>query len=98
VAIAPNGITILTDHLGRTAGDGFVQFTSADLVEQALKKHKEKIKHRWADDRLGFGTWFFMVWLMHIQVEPARLVCSSSTDQWPPLAQGWSTWDTVRHS
>lgn len=55
LAIAPNGITILTDHLGRTAGDGFVQFTSADLVEQALKKHKEKIKHRWA-------KWLVLVW------------------------------------
>ena len=47
LAIAPNGINILTDHEGRTSGDGYVQFTSPDLVERALEKHKEKIGHRW---------------------------------------------------
>jgi heterogeneous nuclear ribonucleoprotein F/H len=44
--IVPNGITILLDQFGRTTGDAFVQFASMDLVEQALRKHKETIGHR----------------------------------------------------
>jgi len=49
MAIAPGGILIVKDHLGRAAGDGFVQFTSPDLVDRALEKHKEKIGHRWEE-------------------------------------------------
>lgn len=49
MAIAPNGIIIVKDGQGRAAGDGFVQFTSPELVDQALEKHKEKIGHRWED-------------------------------------------------
>ncbi len=56
MAIAPGGILIVTDHLGRAAGDGFVQFTSPDLVDRALEKHKEKIGHRW-DELTGLRRW-----------------------------------------
>lgn len=49
LAIAPNGIVIVTDHEGRAAGDGFVRFTSPDLVAKALEKHKEKIGHRYIE-------------------------------------------------
>ena len=47
--IVPNGIVIVKDGQGRAAGDGFVQFTSPEQVDQALEKHKEKIGHRWED-------------------------------------------------
>jgi len=47
--IAPNGIIIVKDGQGRAAGDGYVQFTSPEVVDQALEKHKEKIGHRWED-------------------------------------------------
>ena len=45
--IVPNGITLMTDHQGRTTGDAYVQFASQDIAEQAQLKHKEKIGHRW---------------------------------------------------
>jgi hypothetical protein len=44
--IAPNGITLLTDHLGRTNGQAFVQFSTPDLVEKALERHKATIGRR----------------------------------------------------
>jgi hypothetical protein len=56
MAIAPGGILIVTDHMGRAAGDGFVQFTSPDLVDRALEKHKEKIGHRW-EELSGAPLW-----------------------------------------
>jgi hypothetical protein len=56
MAIAPGGILIVTDHMGRAAGDGFVQFTSPDLVDRALEKHKEKIGHRW-EELSGTPLW-----------------------------------------
>lgn len=46
LAIAPNGITLMTDHLGRTEREGFVQFDSPDVIPKALEKHREKIQHR----------------------------------------------------
>lgn len=49
LAIAPNGITLMTDHLGRTEREGFVQFASPDLIPKALEKHKEKIQHRYIE-------------------------------------------------
>ena len=45
--IVPNGITLLTDHQGRTTGDAYVQFANQDIAEKACLKHKEKIGHRW---------------------------------------------------
>jgi len=44
LAIAPNGISIMSD----AKGDGYVQFTNPAAVEKALTKHKETIRHRWA--------------------------------------------------
>ena len=56
--IAPNGITFMTDQVGRTTGDAFVQFTTQESVERALAKHKESIGHRWdASCRGGFHGW-----------------------------------------
>jgi len=51
--IVPNGITIMTDSMGRTTGDAFVQFTSQESVERALAKHKETIGHRWDASSVG---------------------------------------------
>jgi RNA recognition motif-containing protein len=45
--IVPNGITLPVDFQGRSTGEAFVQFASQDIAEKALKKHKERIGHRW---------------------------------------------------
>lgn len=45
--IVPNGITLPLDFQGRSTGEAFVQFASQDIAEKALKKHKERIGHRW---------------------------------------------------
>ena len=55
LAIAPNGIAILLDNLGRTQGEAYVKFAEPQLVEKALAKHKEKIRHRWAVVKLDTG-------------------------------------------
>ncbi|KAG7273462.1 hypothetical protein CRUP_032710 [Coryphaenoides rupestris] len=44
--IVPNGITLPMDYQGRGTGEAFVQFSSQDIAERALKKHKERIGHR----------------------------------------------------
>jgi len=43
----PNGITLPVDFQGRSTGEAFVQFASQEIAEKALKKHKERIGHRW---------------------------------------------------
>ncbi|VDP91887.1 unnamed protein product [Echinostoma caproni] len=45
--IAPNGIGLLVDHMGRCTGEAYVQFTSAEMLARAKEKHMEKIGHRW---------------------------------------------------
>jgi len=45
--MTPDGITLATNSTGRSAGEAFVQFVNKENVEEALKKHKKKIRHRW---------------------------------------------------
>ncbi|XP_062332008.1 heterogeneous nuclear ribonucleoprotein H isoform X1 [Osmerus eperlanus] len=47
--IVPNGITLPVDIQGRSTGEAFVQFASQDIAEKALKKHKERIGHRYVE-------------------------------------------------
>ncbi|KAM4748537.1 heterogeneous nuclear ribonucleoprotein H-like isoform 2-T2 [Rhinophrynus dorsalis] len=47
--IVPNGITLPVDFQGRSTGEAFVQFTSQEIAEKALKKHKERIGHRYIE-------------------------------------------------
>lgn len=47
LSIVPNGISLLSDQMGRATGDAFVQFTSQPIADRALQKHKEKIGRRW---------------------------------------------------
>ncbi|TGZ73276.1 hypothetical protein CRM22_001611 [Opisthorchis felineus] len=47
--IAPNGIGLLVDHMGRCTGEAYVQFTSAEMLARAKEKHMEKIGHRYIE-------------------------------------------------
>ncbi|KAK1788193.1 hypothetical protein P4O66_016656 [Electrophorus voltai] len=47
--IVPNGITLPVDYMWRSTGEAFVQFASQDIAEKALKKHKERIGHRYIE-------------------------------------------------
>jgi hypothetical protein len=43
----PNGISFVSDQTGRNTGEAYVQFSNKEMVEKALKKHLDKIGHRW---------------------------------------------------
>ncbi|XP_034860262.1 LOW QUALITY PROTEIN: heterogeneous nuclear ribonucleoprotein H-like [Mirounga leonina] len=45
--IMPNGITLLVDFQGRSMGEAFMQFASQEIAENVLKKHKERVGHRY---------------------------------------------------
>ncbi|KAM4678173.1 heterogeneous nuclear ribonucleoprotein H isoform 1-T2 [Discoglossus pictus] len=47
--IVPNGITLPVDFQGRSTGEAFVQFASQEIAEKALKKHKDRIGHRYIE-------------------------------------------------
>uniref|UniRef100_A0A671LPD3 Heterogeneous nuclear ribonucleoprotein H-like n=1 Tax=Sinocyclocheilus anshuiensis TaxID=1608454 RepID=A0A671LPD3_9TELE len=47
--IVPNGITLPVDFQGRSTGEAFVQFASQEIAKKALKKHKERIGHRYIE-------------------------------------------------
>merc|ERR1719187_174177 len=47
--IMENGITILLNEEGRTRGDGYVQFTTAQGAEEALTRHREKMGRRYIE-------------------------------------------------
>ncbi|XP_036601858.1 heterogeneous nuclear ribonucleoprotein H-like [Trichosurus vulpecula] len=47
--IMPNGITLPVDFRGRNSGEAFVQFSTQEIAEKALKKHKERIGHRYIE-------------------------------------------------
>ncbi|XDA90954.1 hypothetical protein R6Z07F_020563 [Ovis aries] len=47
--IVPNGMTLPVDFQGRSTGEAFVQFASQEIAEKALKKHKERIGHRYIE-------------------------------------------------
>ena len=49
--ILPNGVSQLTDDMGRQSGEAYVQFALASQAEEALAKHKEKMGHRWGVTR-----------------------------------------------
>lgn len=46
MSIAPAGITIQRDEVGKETGEGFVEFTTATDAEKALEKNKGTIGHR----------------------------------------------------
>jgi len=49
IEIAPYGITLTMDQDGRPSGDAYVEFTSPEEAEKALKKNKERIGHRYIE-------------------------------------------------
>lgn len=67
--IVPNGITLPVDIQGRSTGEAFVQFASQDIAEKALKKHKERIGHRWGW-LVGWLDKLLFLWCAHSTSEP----------------------------
>ncbi|KAM4577207.1 G-rich sequence factor 1 [Odontesthes bonariensis] len=47
--LVENGITIVRDFRGRNSGEAFVQFTSQEAADEALKKDRELIGHRYIE-------------------------------------------------
>ncbi|ESN91782.1 hypothetical protein HELRODRAFT_189810 [Helobdella robusta] len=47
--ITPNGISLMTDPHGNATGDAYVQFANQKFADVALKKHKERIGHRYIE-------------------------------------------------
>ena len=47
--VTSNGVFVTTDSLGRATGDAYVQFSSQAYADIALKKHKERIGHRYIE-------------------------------------------------
>uniref|UniRef100_A0A8C6UNZ4 G-rich RNA sequence binding factor 1 n=1 Tax=Neogobius melanostomus TaxID=47308 RepID=A0A8C6UNZ4_9GOBI len=47
--IVQNGITIVTDHQGRNSGKAYVEFTSQQAFEEALRKDRELIGNRYIE-------------------------------------------------
>ncbi|KAJ8784194.1 hypothetical protein J1605_008524 [Eschrichtius robustus] len=47
--IVPDGITLSVDFRGRSTGEAFMQFASQEIAEKAVKKHKERIGHRYIE-------------------------------------------------
>jgi len=47
--IATNGITLSFDHQGRSSGEAFVQFVDKKSADEAMKKQKERIGHRYIE-------------------------------------------------
>ncbi|XP_071829839.1 heterogeneous nuclear ribonucleoprotein H-like isoform X2 [Apostichopus japonicus] len=47
--IKANGITLMTDLNRRPTGEAYVRFATKEEAEKSLKKHKEKIGHRYIE-------------------------------------------------
>lgn len=42
-----DGIVMPKDQTGRSTGEAYIQFTTREIAEKAMGKHKDKIGHRW---------------------------------------------------
>ncbi|CAL4095666.1 unnamed protein product, partial [Meganyctiphanes norvegica] len=47
--VCPNGIAMPMDYQGRPSGEAYVQFTSQEISDKALERHKEKIGVRYIE-------------------------------------------------
>ncbi|XP_034548236.1 G-rich sequence factor 1 [Notolabrus celidotus] len=47
--ILQNGITLVIDNRGRKTGEGYVQFASQEVANEALQRHKELIGNRYIE-------------------------------------------------
>lgn len=47
--IAENGITFVTDHRGRRSGEAFVQFSSQESADEALKRDRDVMGNRYIE-------------------------------------------------
>jgi heterogeneous nuclear ribonucleoprotein F/H len=47
--IAANGITLTSDMEGRSSGEAFVEFTSAEEADKALGRHRQAMAHRYVE-------------------------------------------------
>lgn len=67
-----NGVTIVTDYLGRNSGEAFVQFSSPAAAHEALQRDREMMGNRWGAPPETGSPW--CVWIPSVSF----LVCSSS--------------------
>lgn len=46
LAVSAEGVTILTDHTGRSSGEAFVSFADRAGADSALERDRQEIGHR----------------------------------------------------
>ncbi|KAG6457014.1 heterogeneous nuclear ribonucleoprotein H2 [Manduca sexta] len=49
IAVAPDGVHLLSDHTGRASGEAFVHFVDKESAQEALNRDREKIGHRYIE-------------------------------------------------
>ena len=71
--ITVNGILLTTNYQGRATGEAFVQFANENSAQEALKKNKESIGHRW-----DFKAFFTLHSQLSMQTDTPRVSWSLS--------------------
>ncbi|XP_053200270.1 heterogeneous nuclear ribonucleoprotein F-like isoform X1 [Panonychus citri] len=49
LSVVRDGIVLPIDHQGRSSGEAYIQFTTREIADKAMGKHKEKIGHRYIE-------------------------------------------------
>ncbi|KAK3514393.1 hypothetical protein QTP70_017605 [Hemibagrus guttatus] len=49
LSIVKDGVTLVTDRLGRSSGDAFVQFATQEMADEALRRDREVIGNRYIE-------------------------------------------------
>lgn len=77
--IVENGVTIITDYLGRNSGEAFVQFSSQEAAKEALQRNRDVIGQRLdahaetrTHSRLSDIFYFVAHWLPSVFADTSR--------------------------